>query len=73
MRLLFFLEVPPRFELGDEGFADPSLTTWLWHRAIYSTGETVDPSSDFLGFIGSPHAADPLYMGILRIRVKSFI
>ncbi len=27
-----FLEVPPRFELGNEGFADLCLTTWLWHR-----------------------------------------
>ena len=23
-----FLEVPPRFELGNEGFADSGLTTW---------------------------------------------
>ena len=29
---LFFLEVTPRFELGNEGFADPCLTTWLCHR-----------------------------------------
>ncbi len=28
----WFLEVPPRFELGDEGFADPGLTAWLWHH-----------------------------------------
>ena len=27
-----FLEVTPRFELGNEGFADPCLTTWLCHR-----------------------------------------
>ena len=29
---LFALEVTPRFELGNEGFADPCLTTWLCHR-----------------------------------------
>ena len=29
---IFFLEVPPGFEPGDKGFADPRLTTWLWHR-----------------------------------------
>ena len=23
------MEVTPRFELGNEGFADPCLTTWL--------------------------------------------
>ena len=26
------LEVPPRFELGNEGFADLCLTAWLWHQ-----------------------------------------
>jgi hypothetical protein len=25
-----FLEAPPRFELGNKGFADLCLTTWLW-------------------------------------------
>ena len=25
----FFLEATPRFELGNQGFADPCLTTWL--------------------------------------------
>ena len=28
-----FLEAPPRFELGNQGFADPCLTTWLWRHA----------------------------------------
>ena len=27
-----FLEVTPGFEPGNEGFADPCLTTWLCHR-----------------------------------------
>ena len=31
---LFFLEVPPGFEPGNEGFADLCLTTWLWYRDI---------------------------------------
>ena len=30
--LLYRLEAPPRFELGNQGFADPCLTTWLWRR-----------------------------------------
>ena len=34
----FSLEVTPRFELGNEGFADPCLTTWLCHR-IRENGE----------------------------------
>ena len=29
---LSFLEVPPRFELGSQGFADPCLTTWPRHH-----------------------------------------
>ncbi len=31
-RHVLLLEVTPRFELGNEGFADPCLTTWLCHR-----------------------------------------
>ena len=30
----FVLEVPPRFELGTQGFADPCLTTWPRHRVL---------------------------------------
>ena len=30
---LDFLEVPPGFEPGNEGFADPCLTTWPRHRS----------------------------------------
>ena len=29
---LSLLEAPPRFELGNKGFADLCLTTWLWRR-----------------------------------------
>ena len=29
---LVIMEVPPRFELGNRGFADPCLTTWLWYH-----------------------------------------
>ena len=28
----FSLEVTPGFEPGNEGFADPCLTTWLWRH-----------------------------------------
>ena len=27
-----FLEAPPGFEPGSQGFADPCLTTWLWRQ-----------------------------------------
>ena len=30
--VLFFLEVPPGFEPGNNGFADRGLTTWLWYH-----------------------------------------
>ena len=26
------LEAPPGFEPGNQGFADPCLTTWLWRQ-----------------------------------------
>ena len=32
--LLFFLEVPPGFEPGNQSFADSCLTTWLWYHSI---------------------------------------
>ncbi len=35
----FFLEVTPGFEPGNEGFADPCLTTWLCHR--FQSAETI--------------------------------
>ena len=31
----FFLEVTPGFEPGNQGFADPCLTTWLCHHRIH--------------------------------------
>ena len=31
----FFLEVTPGFEPGNQGFADPCLTTWLCHRLYF--------------------------------------
>ena len=30
------MEVPPRFDLGNKGFADLRLTAWLWHRKKWS-------------------------------------
>ncbi len=29
---VFFLEAPPRFELGNKAFAELCLTTWLWRH-----------------------------------------
>ena len=35
----YLLEAPPRFELGNKGFADLRLTTWLW-RLVGAVDET---------------------------------
>ena len=34
----FFLEVTPGFEPGNQGFADPCLTTWLCHHTCFLRG-----------------------------------
>ena len=34
----FSVEAPPRFELGNKGFADLCLTSWLWRRVESRTG-----------------------------------
>ena len=34
MILTVYLEATPRFELGNQGFADPCLTTWLWRHNV---------------------------------------
>ncbi len=35
LRRLFSLEVTPGFEPGNQGFADPCLTTWLCHQQVH--------------------------------------
>ncbi len=42
-RTLDSCEVPPRLELGNKGFADLRLTTWLWHRNVWSGRRDSDP------------------------------
>ena len=47
------LEVTPGFEPGNQGFADPCLTTWLCHRLwsyyMRPAGKIPDPAQIFLG------------------------
>ena len=38
----FYLEVTPGFEPGNEGFADPCLTTWLCHLIHLLSKEPMD-------------------------------
>ena len=48
--MLFFLEVPPRFELGNEGFADLCLTTWpRYHSLIMKEGTQYGVPIFFVG------------------------
>ncbi len=37
-----FLEATPRFELGNQGFAGPCLTTWLCRHTFSSMGGARD-------------------------------
>ena len=37
-KLIVLMEVPPRFELGNKGFADLCLTTWPWHHVVLAAG-----------------------------------
>ncbi len=30
----YIFKAPPRFELGNRGFADLGLTTWLWRHIV---------------------------------------
>ena len=32
--IIYHLEAPPRFELGNKGFADLCLTAWLWRLML---------------------------------------
>ena len=43
----FLLEAPPRFELGNKGFADLCLTTWLWRHTWWLDQESNQGHEDF--------------------------
>ena len=45
--LQVFLEAPPRFELGNKGFADLCLTTWLWRHTWWLDQESNQGHEDF--------------------------
>ena len=38
MSYIHFVEAPPGFEPGNEGFADLGLTTWLWRQINGGSG-----------------------------------
>ena len=54
----FFLEVTPGFEPGNQGFADPCLTTWLCHRLfiiICRVSQKAQRTSYFFFHLKKPH------------------
>ena len=57
----FFLEVTPGFEPGNEGFADPCLTTWLCHRNERNRGLL------FLLYIGAGDEARTRYLDLGKV------
>ena len=40
-------KAPPRFELGNKGFADLCLTTWLWRHTWWLDQESNQGHEDF--------------------------
>ena len=57
----FSLEVTPGFEPGNEGFADPCLTTWLCHRNERNRGLL------FLLYIGAGDEARTRYLDLGKV------
>ena len=55
-----FLEAPPGFEPGSQGFADPCLTTWLWRQkkqrgAVFGAGNEIRTRDIHLGKVALYH------------------
>ena len=62
------MEAPPRFELGDQGFADPCLTTWLWRRI--KKRQMNDVLVNWSGLRGSNSLPPPWQGGALPNELK---
>ena len=63
MILTVYLEATPRFELGNQGFADPCLTTWLCHQILKKA--LAAPFSFWSGRRGSNSLPPPWQGGAL--------
>ena len=64
-RVRNFLEVPPRFELGNESFADSCLTTWPRYHFIKTGTQCVPILFDWSGRRGSNSLPPPWQGGAL--------
>ena len=62
-----FLEAPPGFEPGNQGFADPCLTTWLWRRLNFArlNGSSTRLNKKWSGLRGSNSLPPPWQGGAL--------
>ena len=56
-----FLEAPPRFELGNRGFAVLCLTTWLWRHITYAGDRPA------YGFCGAGNEARTRYLHLGKV------
>ena len=57
-----FMEAPPRFELGNQGFADPCLTTWLWRHRKAKDVKAIDVFCD-----GAAYEARTRYLHLGKV------
>ena len=55
------VEAPPRFELGNKGFADLRLTTWLWRRCPAPGLMSAESSPLFPFPVSRPPAQKPAF------------
>ena len=57
-----FLEAPPGFEPGSQGFADPCLTTWLWRRFPHPSGK-IKNSAEIVFGAGNETRTRDIHLG----------
>ncbi len=60
----FVLEAPPGFEPGNQGVADPRLTTWLWCHTLYYV---VKRRNMRLFFVGANDEARTRYLHLGKV------
>ena len=64
---IFALEVAPGFEPGNQGFADPCLTTWLCHRIDFLIICRREQIYDRGGYFGAAYEARTRYLHLGKV------
>ena len=57
----------PRFELGNRGFADLCLTTWLWYQTIYGQPNEYSLHLKPAVFFGADYEARTRYLHLGKV------